>query len=57
MIHPETRTDSLESLRRGVNAQSMSLTLLMRLDQIVGFDPGNDGDDNDRDGNTPQEAQ
>jgi hypothetical protein len=35
----------------------MSLTLLMRLDQIVGFDPGNDGDDNDRDGNTPQEAQ
>lgn len=56
LIDPEARTDPLEGLRRGVNAQGLSLTLLMRLDQIVGSDPWNDSKHDDADSHARQEA-
>jgi len=56
VIDPEASTDPLESLRRGVNAQGMALTLLMRLDQIVGSDPWNDSKHDDADSHARQKA-
>lgn len=56
-VGPQPGADPFQGLRRGVNAEGFSFALLMGLEQIVGLDAGSHRDDDNRNGDTPQEAQ